>query len=181
MALNRQQKQQIFLAILVWKLLFFLKWARGGEISSYFHVGVERLDVLQQLVGVLADERLGVVAGDVVPFDTVLVDVVQNAHTRLGAIVNVVLGVVRLRHIASGELSLVAGKGPGLVGPAGRRRVGRRHLHTRPRPEPAVHTHRLQVFAVAALEVAQSARGPDVGQVLLLKERSDQRLLGGRL
>ena len=34
---------------------------------------------LQELVGVLADVGLGVVAGDIVPFDSVLVDVVEDA------------------------------------------------------------------------------------------------------
>ena len=36
-------------------------------------------DELQELVRVLADVGLGVVAGDVVPFDSVLVDVVEDA------------------------------------------------------------------------------------------------------
>jgi len=36
-------------------------------------------DELEELVGILADVRLGVVTGNVVPLDAVLVDVVQNA------------------------------------------------------------------------------------------------------
>jgi len=39
-------------------------------------------DELQELVRVLADVGLGVVAGDVVPFDSVLVDVVEDSCYR---------------------------------------------------------------------------------------------------
>ena len=73
------------------------------------------------------------------------------------------------------------GEGPWLVGPAGRGGVGGGHLHPRPGPEPPVHRHRLQVLPVAALEVAEAARGPDVGQVALAQELPDELLLGGRL
>jgi hypothetical protein len=57
------------------------------------------LDKLQQLVRVLADEGLGVVAGNVVPLDPVVVDVVEHAHARLHAPVDVELRVVRLGHV----------------------------------------------------------------------------------
>lgn len=36
--------------------------------------------VVQELLTVLADERLLVVTGDVVPLDSVVIDVVENAH-----------------------------------------------------------------------------------------------------
>ena len=142
---------------------------------------VERLDILEELVRILADEGLAVVAGDVVPLDAVRVDVVENAHAGLGAAVDVELGVVGLGHHVSLDGRLVAGGRPGLVGPAGRRRVGRRHLDAGPGPEPSVHGDRLQVVAVAASEVAESARGPDVGQVVLQQEVLNEVVLGGRL
>ena len=100
------------------------------------------------------------VAGDIVPGHPVTVDVVQQAETGLLAAVDVLLGIVRL-----GDLE-VAGGGPGLVGPAGRGRVGGSDLLVRPSPEPAVDTDGLQVLPVAALEVAEPARGPDIVQVV---------------
>ena len=57
------------------------------------------LDELEELVRVLADEGLGVVAGDVVPLDAVVVDVVEHTHAGLHAPVNVELGVVGLGHV----------------------------------------------------------------------------------
>ena len=121
------------------------------------------------------------VASNVVPLDSVAVDVVEQAHASLHAAVDVKLRVVRLRHVLALELGLVAGEGPGLVGPAGRGGVGGGHLHAGAGPEPAVDRRRLQVLTVASLEVAEAAGGPDVGQVVLLQEVADHLLLGGRL
>ena len=121
------------------------------------------------------------VASDVVPLDPVVVDVVEDAHARLNAAVDVELGVVGLRHIVGDELGLVAGEGPGLVAPAGRGGVSWGHLDTGPGPEPTVHVRGLEVFPVAALEVAESARGPDVGEVVVLDVLLDELVLGGGL
>ena len=122
--------------------------------------------VSEELLRVLADEGLGVVAGNVVPLDAVLVDVVEDAHTGLHALVDVELGVVRLGDRAALDLGLVAGGRPGLVGPARRGGVGGGHLDSGSRPEPTVHVGGLKVLAVTALEVAEAAGGPDVGEVV---------------
>ena len=100
------------------------------------------------------------VAGDVVPGHPVTVDVVQQAQTGLLAAVDVLLSVVWLGNLE------VAGGGPGLVGPGGRGGVGGGDLLVRSGPEPAVNTDRLQVLPVAALEVTEPARGPDVVQAV---------------
>ena len=149
--------------------------------SSRLELWVEGLNILQQLVRVLAHEGLGVVASDVVPLDPVVVDVVEDAHARLNAAVDVELGVVGLRHIVGDELGLVAGEGPGLVAPAGRGGVGGRHLDSGARPEPAIDSRGLEILAVAALEVAEPARGPDVREVVVLDELLDELVLGGGL
>lgn len=117
--------------------------------------------VVEQLVAVLAHERLLVVTTDVVPRDAVTVHVVQHAQARLHGAVDVELGVVRLRRL------LMAALAPRAVRPAGRRLVGGRYLATGGRPEPAVHGLRFQVRAVlASLEVAQPAAGPYVRRVV---------------
>ena len=51
---------------------------RGGWLQNV-EFGMGGSDELQELFRVLADEGLGVVAGDVVPLDAALVDVVQDA------------------------------------------------------------------------------------------------------
>merc|ERR1719480_689710 len=76
------------------------------------------------------------------------------------------------------ELGLVASEGPGLVAPAGRGGVGGRHLDSGARPEPAVDSRGLEILAVAALEVAEPARGPDVREVVVLDELLDELVLG---
>lgn len=118
-------------------------------------------NIVQQLLGVLADERLLVVARDVVPGDAVVVDVVQDGHAGLVGAVDVELGVVRLSDL------LVAGLGPRVEGPAIRRLVRRRHLLAIRRPEPAVQGLGLEVTSVlAALEVAETPGRPDVRHVV---------------
>lgn len=117
-------------------------------------------DVVQQKVAVFADERLFVVAGNIVPFDTILVDVVEDAHARFGGAVDVELGVIGLR---TAGVALVA---PGLVAPVGRRPVGGGHLGVGVGPEPAKDANGLQILAlVATLEVTQASRCPDVAEV----------------
>ena len=86
------------------------------------------LDIFQKLLRVLADEGLGVIAGDIVPLDAVIVDVVQNSHAGLHGAVDVELRVVWLGHVVGDELGLVSGVGPGLVAPAWRGGVGGSHL-----------------------------------------------------
>lgn len=76
-------------------------------------------DVIEELLGVLADDGLLVVAGDVVPRDTVIVDVVEDGEARLAGLVDVEFGVIRL------ALFLVTGGGPGVVVPAIGGLVGR--------------------------------------------------------
>ena len=121
------------------------------------------------------------VAGDVMPLDPVVVDVVEDAHASLHAAVDVELGVVGLGHVVRDELGLVAGEGPGLVAPAGRGGVGGGHLDAGPRPEPAVDSRGLEVLTVTTLEVAETARGPDVREVVVLDELLDELVLGGGL
>ena len=98
------------------------------------------------------------IAGDIVPGHPVTVDVVQEAQTGLLAAIDILLRVVWL-----GDLE-VAGGGPGLVRPGGRGGVGGCDLLVGSSPEPAIHTDGLQIFPVAALEVTEAARGPDVVQ-----------------
>lgn len=120
---------------------------RGLQADAW----VARADEVQQLVGVLADEGLDVMAGDVVPLDTVVVEVVQDREARLVVPLGG-LAVVWLR------LSVSAGGAP-VAGVALR---GRADLRSRSRPEPSVLVRRLQVRAFAAGEVALASRGPDV-------------------
>ena len=145
-----------------------LKYKEARE-NLQLDAGVGGGDVLEQGGRVLADDRLGVVAADVVPLEPVLVHVVEHAEARLRRLVDVELGVVRLR------LLEVAGRAPRLVRPAGRRAVGGRELDARAGPEPAVDDERLQVVAVAALEVAQAPARPDVGQFLCCAIREGEK------
>ena len=125
-----------------------------------FDARVGGSDEVEQRLGIFADDGLGVVAANVVPFNAVLVDVVEDAETGLSRLVDLEFGVVRLRsfEVTSGT--------PRLVAPSFRVGVGGGQFHARTGPEPSVDGQRLQIIAVASLEVAQTAAGPDVGQFL---------------
>ena len=137
-----------------------------GEISSEFQIWANGLDVFKQLVGVLADEGLGVVAGDIMPLHTVIINIIKKTIASLSGTIDVKLCIVRLGHILAFKLCLVTCEGPGLVAPAWWSGVGWSHLHSRPRPEPSIHICRLEVFPVTSLEVAQATRGPNIGKVV---------------
>lgn len=146
----------------------------GGRRVYYLQTktGIGGRHVVEQLVRVLADDGLLVVAGDVVPGDAVVVDVVQDGQAGLARLVDLVLGVVGLRQL------LVSGLAPGVVGPAGGHLVGPGDLVAGRRPEPSQQVLGLQVGAsLAALEVAETARRPDVGDVVGLDQAEDQVVL----
>jgi hypothetical protein len=113
--------------------------------------GVARRHKVEQLLGVFAHEGLEVVAGDVVPLEAVVVEVVEDGKARL---------VVALGGLTVVGLRLVEAAGAGPV--AGVALAGGADLGARAGPEPSVHVGGLQVGTVAAIEVALAARGPDV-------------------
>lgn len=91
-------------------------------------------------------------ASDIVPVNAIVVEVVQHGQTVLVGAALLQLTVIGLRFAdaaASRPVVLVA-------------IVGRRELLQLGGPEPAVDGDRLQIWAVAALEVADAAAGPDV-------------------
>ncbi len=65
-------------------------------LSPNPETGIRVLHVVDELVAVLADEVLFVVAGDVVPHDAVAVEVVQNRQTGL-----VVLALQYMQYIVA--------------------------------------------------------------------------------
>jgi len=135
---------------------------------------VGSLDVVEESLVVLADERFGVVAGDVVPFDTVLVQVVQDSKAGLRGLVDVELGIVGLWCLG------VAGLRPGHEGPARGLFVGGRDLLVRGGPEPAVEVDGVEVSpGRAAVKVTQASRGPDVCDVAVFNEFLHHLVFGG--
>jgi len=105
-----------------------------------------------------------------VPFDSVFIEVVEHAETAFPAAVDCLLCVVGLGPF------VVAGIGPGAnpIRPFSVVLVGWEDLGVGSRPEPAQNVDWLQVLSlIAASEVAQAARRPDVGNVALLDEVED--------
>ena len=122
---------------------------------------------VQELVGIFTNIRLGVIASNVVPFDSILINVVQNSHACFHASVDFKLSIIGLCHLdAIVELSLVTGVWPRLERPAWRSAVGWGHLHTRSGPEPTIDIDGLEIITVTSFEIAQTAWGPDIGQVI---------------
>ena len=127
---------------------------------------------LQERVAVLADEIFLVIAGDVVPHHPVSVEVVEDGQAGL---------VMFPLHQ---ELSVVwlglPGSPRGAPG-SGNSALSAAEPHPGAGPEPPVHCRGLEVLAIAALEVAEPARGPDVREVVVLDELLDELVLSGGL
>lgn len=93
-------------------------------------------------------------AGDVVPLDAVVVEIVQNGQTRFVVALGR-LTIVRLRLAISAGVAPVAGV------PLGRRT----DFGARARPEPAILVRWLQIGALASSEIALAARCPDESHI----------------
>lgn len=117
--------------------------------------------VVEQLLIVFTDNWFLVVAGHVVPSDAIVVDVVQDGQAGFTGSVDVEFRVVGL------PLLLVSRLRPRVVAPSVWCLVRRGHLFAVRRPEPSVEALGFQVGTVlAALEVAQASRRPDVRHVI---------------
>jgi len=132
------------------------------------YTGIAPPDEVEKSGRVFADDGLVVVASDVVPLETVLVDVVEDTQASLGRVVDGELGVIGL-----GGLEVTSGA-PWLIAPAGRSAVGLGQLHLSSRPEPSLDDQRFQILTrIAALEVAHAAARPDVRQVFSFDDLCD--------
>lgn len=150
-----------FLAVVLIELKPSLFCAlRFCTVTLQFNARIGSGDVLEKWWRIFADDGLGVVASNVVPLDTIFVDVIEHTQTRFFGLVDFEFGIVRLWPLE------VASGAPRLVTPTGRSLVGLGQLDTRTGPEPSVDQDGLQVLAVATSKVAQTATGPDVGQFL---------------
>ena len=96
------------------------------------------------------------IASNIVPRDTVIIDVIQKTKTRLLLPIDILLSIVRLGYL---EMSSA---GPWLISPCRRSGVGGSYLLVGSCPEPPIDIHRLQVRAVTTLEITNTARGPDI-------------------
>lgn len=141
----------IIVSVAAAELVVVVVVSGGGEALAFL-LG----DEVEEVFAVLTHHGLLVVAGDVVPLDTVVVDVVEDAHARLRCLVDVELGVVWLGRLGVSSLA------PGLVLPAWWGLVGRGHLSVGVGEEPALDVLGFQVLAVTPVEVTQAARRPDV-------------------
>lgn len=106
---------------------------------------------VEEFIGVFADEGLEMVASNVVPFDSVVVEVVQDGKASLV----VTLGDFTVVRLSTSESSGVRPVSIGTV-------VGGSNTGTRARPEPSVDQVGLEISTVAAGEIALSAGSPDV-------------------
>lgn len=121
-------------------------------------IGVGVTHILQESIVLLAHERLAVMAGHIMPVHTIIVEVVQHGKTVLVGTALLELTVVWLR-FANATVS----------GPVGLAAIGCWSEFLKfSSPEPAVHRDRLQIWAIASLEITYASTCPDV---LDLKEK----------
>lgn len=115
-------------------------------------IGICVPDVLQQGIVLLADPGLAVMASDIVPMDSVVVEVIEHCQTSFFHSSLLHFTVIGLRLANASVL------GPIVLLAIG---SGCQLLQLR-RPEPSVDVGRLQVWAFASTEVALSTAGPNV-------------------
>jgi len=120
--------------------------ARTGSLGD---VSVTAAGEGEEGLGVLTHPGLDVVAGDVVPDNTVVVEVVEDSHAGLVVTVLSELTVVRL------ALAGAAGAGP--VSSPSLGGVGGGDTGLAAGPEPSIDQGGLQVGPVTAIEVALTA------------------------
>lgn len=116
------------------------------------------------------------ITSDVMPFDPIVVNIVENPKATLPGSVYFELSVVGLADL------LMAGVGPGGLGPRRMVLVGGGNLGVGSRPEPAFDVDRLQIFTeLTTFEVTETARRPDVRDIILLDEVFNHLVLLVRL
>lgn len=115
-------------------------------------VGICVAHVFQQSIVLLTHEGLLVMAGHVVPVDTVVVELVEQGQAVFGCAVLLEFTVIGL-----GQTNAASGRPVAL-----RTLRGGCQLLQRGGPEPTVNICGLQIRTLTALEVAQATAGPDV-------------------
>lgn len=111
----------------------------------------------EEFFGVFAHPRLDVMASNVVPFDAIVVEVVEDGNAGLVGTGLRELSVVGLRSTTT------AGGGPVTAPSEGG--VGGGNTGAGTGPEPSVDNRGLEISAVAAVKVTLAARSPGVFDV----------------
>ena len=118
-------------------------------------------DIVQKLFGILANERLFVIASNIVPCYTIVVNVVEDSQTGFIGTVNVEFSIVRLTNL------LVTSLRPWVISPAVRKEIRRLYLFPVCRPKPSEDGLGFQITTVfAALEVTETTRCPDIRYII---------------
>jgi len=97
--------------------------------------------------GIFANNGFFMVASHIVPFDTIIIEIIQNSHTGLFPFTGIGL-------LFAGT----SGVGPFLE----RSSICGIHLCVVSSPEPSIDVLGEEIISVAAIKVTQTSRGPDV-------------------
>lgn len=145
---------------------FIMLGERGLRLQTSFYylnaqlrIGVT--DIFQESIILFAHERFLVMTGNIMPVNTIVVELIQKSQAVFGSTILFVFTVIGLRKAdttVGGPITLAA-----FVG-------GSQFLQSSS-PEPTVNVGGLQVGTFTALEVTETARGPDVFYLLMRKRR----------
>lgn len=106
--------------------------ACGGVDLSQTDTTVGICDIIEELLGIFANERFLVVASNIMPSDAVVINVVKYRQTGLVGTIDIEFRVIRLPNF------LVSSLGPRIEAPARWYLIGWCHFFTICRPEPTV-------------------------------------------
>jgi len=120
----------------------------------------------EKLFGVFTDPRFDVVTGNIMPYNTVIVEVVEDGNAGLISASLAEFTVVGLG--CSATTTARPSTSPSLGG------VGGWDSCRGTRPEPSVDNGRLKIGTVTAIKVALATRGPDVLDIAFLDLAVDE-------
>lgn len=139
--------------------------------QSNTNVGICETHIVEERLTLFAHPRFLVMASNVVPVDSILVEVVQDSQAVLRGTTLDEFSVVRLGLVDS------AGVSPIVLGAVG----GRGKFLEFSSPEPTINVERLQVGAlITSLEVTDTTTGPDVLHFVINKLLLDVLVLNSR-
>lgn len=145
---------------------FYNARERGLRLQTIFYylnaqlrIGVT--DIFQESIILFAHERFLVMTGNIMPVNTIVVELIQKSQAVFGSTILFVFTVIGLR-----KADTTVGRPITLAAFVG----GSQFLQSSS-PEPTVNVGGLQVGTFTALEVTETARGPDVFYLLMRKGR----------
>jgi len=153
------------------RLVFIFSESLSHQSHSDDSVGMLSSEKFHHFLWVLADPVFCSVTSWIMPSNAIIVPVIQHCQTSLHSDsrpLDEILCIVRLSHLMTHELWEVASVWPGVVSPPRSCDIGGRDPGAWAWPEPTIDILGLKMRSITAMEVAESATGPNPLRLIFL-------------